>query len=172
MAGAGGRSRNLILAAMIFAVSMTFIDQTIVSGAGMGFMLGPASTDAISRASRLSYGEATGITQTVRNYSASLGFAILGTVLVTKMRVHITSSLISQGLPQGEASAEARRISQSQGAGRTGAIPHFVRLDFAYATRTVLLAMAGVMAVAALVALFGLQRGLQAEPESVTTAPA
>src|SRR5690349_10568715 len=26
-----GRSRNLILAAMIFAVSMTFIDQTIVS---------------------------------------------------------------------------------------------------------------------------------------------
>src|SRR6202012_796551 len=27
----GGGSRNLILAAMIFAVSMTFIDQTIVS---------------------------------------------------------------------------------------------------------------------------------------------
>src|ERR1700753_1781653 len=27
----GGRSRNLILAAMIFAVAMTFIDQTIVS---------------------------------------------------------------------------------------------------------------------------------------------
>ena len=34
MAGSGtvgGRSRNLILAAMIFAVAMTFIDQTIVS---------------------------------------------------------------------------------------------------------------------------------------------
>ena len=28
---AGGRSRNLVLAAMIFAVAMTFIDQTIVS---------------------------------------------------------------------------------------------------------------------------------------------
>ena len=28
---AEGRSRNLILAAMIFAVSMTFIDQTIIS---------------------------------------------------------------------------------------------------------------------------------------------
>src|SRR5580698_11145663 len=27
----GGRSKNLVLAAMIFAVSMTFIDQTIVS---------------------------------------------------------------------------------------------------------------------------------------------
>ncbi len=28
---AGGRSKSLVLAAMIFAVSMTFIDQTIVS---------------------------------------------------------------------------------------------------------------------------------------------
>src|ERR1700728_2655719 len=27
----GGRSRNLVLAAMIFAVAMTFIDQTIVA---------------------------------------------------------------------------------------------------------------------------------------------
>src|SRR5476649_1288944 len=31
MSAVGGRSRNLILAAMIFAVSMTIIDQTIVS---------------------------------------------------------------------------------------------------------------------------------------------
>ena len=30
---AGGRSRSLILTAMIFAVAMTFIDQTIVSTA-------------------------------------------------------------------------------------------------------------------------------------------
>ncbi len=45
----------------------------IIAGAGMGMMLGPASTDAVNRASRLSYGEASGITQTVRNYAASLG---------------------------------------------------------------------------------------------------
>ena len=32
----------------------------ILAGAGMGLMLGPANTDAINRASRLSYGEATG----------------------------------------------------------------------------------------------------------------
>ncbi len=52
----------------------------MLAGAGMGFMLGPASTDAVNRASRLSYGEATGITQTVRNFAASLGIAILGTL--------------------------------------------------------------------------------------------
>src|SRR5580693_4709379 len=41
-----------------------------------GLMLRQANTDAINRASRYSYGEATGITQTVRNYGASLGFAV------------------------------------------------------------------------------------------------
>ena len=35
----------------------------IMAGIGMGLMLGPASTDAVNRASRLSYGEATGITR-------------------------------------------------------------------------------------------------------------
>jgi predicted MFS family arabinose efflux permease len=136
----------------------------ILAGAGMGMMLGPASTDAVNRASKLSYGEATGITQTVRNYSASLGLAILGTLLVDKMHSHVKASLVSQGLSPSQASSEASHISQSQG-GAHGAIPHFVQLDFAYATRSVLLAMAAVMAVAAVVALFGLRRGLQAEPD-------
>jgi EmrB/QacA subfamily drug resistance transporter len=133
----------------------------ILSGAGMGFMLGPATTDAVNRASRLSYGEATGITQTVRNYSASLGLAILGTVLVDKLRSHITTSLIAQGLSRARASSEASHIAQSQGSGGSGTIPRFVRLDFAQATHTVLLAMAGIMAAAAVVAVLGLRRGVQ-----------
>jgi MFS family permease len=142
----------------------------VLAGAGMGMMLGPASTDAVSRASRLSYGEATGITQTVRNFSASLGFAILGTVLVDKMRSHVTTSLLAQGLSHAQASSQAKSISQSQGAGSGGVIPHFVQLDFASATRTVLLAMAAVMAVAAVVAFLGLQRGVQAEAEPAVAA--
>ena len=119
----------------------------ILAGAGMGFMLGPATTDAVNRASRLSYGEATGITQTVRNFAASLGLAILGTILVDKMRTHVTASLVAQHVPPAQASSEASRISQSQGSGSGGAIPHFIRLDFAEATHTVLLCMSGVMAV-------------------------
>ena len=83
----------------------------------MGFMLGPATTDAVNRASRLSYGEATGITQTVRNYAASLGLAILGTILVDKMRTHVTASLIRQHVPAAQASSEASSIAQSQGSG-------------------------------------------------------
>jgi EmrB/QacA subfamily drug resistance transporter len=144
----------------------------ILAGAGMGFMLSPASTDAVNRASRLSYGEATGITQTVRNYAASLGLAILGTILVSQMRSRITTSLISQGLSHGAASTDAAKISQAQGVSGTASIPHFVRLDFAYASRTVFYVMAGIMAVAAVVALIGLQSGAQKDPGEVETNPA
>ena len=73
----------------------------ILAGAGMGFMLGPASTDAVNRASRLSYGEATGITQTVRNYAASLGLAILGSLRVSQLHSRVTTSLVVAGAAAG-----------------------------------------------------------------------
>ena len=141
----------------------------VMAGAGMGLMLGQANTDAINRASRYSYGEATGITQTVRNYGASLGFAILGTLLITRFRSAITSSLTARGLPGPAASTEAAKIAQLQGGnGNVAAIPQFIRADFAGATRDVLYAMAVIMGVAALVALRGLRRGVQADTEAVT----
>jgi EmrB/QacA subfamily drug resistance transporter len=144
----------------------------IIAGAGIGLMLGPASTDAVNRASRLSYGGATGITQTVRNYAASLGLAILGTVLVSQMRSRITTSLVSLGVPSGKAAHEASSLSQSQGGhGSIASIPEFVRLDFAYSIRTVLYAMAGIMAVAAVVALIGLRAGVQQEADAAGTDP-
>ncbi len=134
----------------------------VMAGAGMGLMLGQANTDAINRASRYSYGEATGITQTVRNYGASLGFAILGTLLITRFRSAITSSLTAQGLPGPAASAQAAKIAQLQGGnGNITTIPAFIRADFAAGTRDVLYGMAIIMAVAALVALRGLRRGVQ-----------
>src|SRR5215467_537375 len=85
----------------------------VMAGAGMGLMLGQANTDAVNRASRYSYGEATGITQTIRNYGASLGFAILGTLLITRFRSAVTSSLTARGLPGPAASAEATKIAAS-----------------------------------------------------------
>src|SRR5580692_2218274 len=118
----------------------------IMAGAGMGLMLGQANTDAVNRASRFSYGEATGITQTVRNYGASLGFAILGTILITEFRSRITSSLIAQGLPGPAASAQAAKIAQRQGgSGNIASIPQFIRVDFATAIRDILYVMAAIM---------------------------
>jgi EmrB/QacA subfamily drug resistance transporter len=139
-----------------------------LTGAGMGCMLGPASTDAVSRASRLSYGEATGITQTVRNYAASLGLAVLGTILVMVTRSHVRSSLLGQGVSRATANRIASQTSQFQGThGDTATIPAFIRLDFADAIRVVLYVMAGIMGVAALIAFIGLRAGRQtAEPEN------
>ena len=51
----------------------------VLAGAGVGLVLSPANTDALNRVPSSRYGEATGITQTVRNFGSSLGLAVLGT---------------------------------------------------------------------------------------------
>ena len=177
----GGAKRPVVIGCIIAAVgfylwggdatSLSFGDQQwdiIIAGAGMGAMLGPASTDAVNRASRLSYGEATGITQTIRNYAAALGLAILGNVLVNKMHDHLVTSLLAQGASQAKAEAEASQFgSGGSGGGSVTNIPHFVRLDFAQSTQTVLYSMAGIMAAAAIVAIVGLRSGAQ-EQENLT----
>ncbi len=150
------------------ATNLSFSAQQwyiVIAGAGMGFLLGPASTDAVSRAGRFSYGEATGITQTVRNYAASMGLAILGTISVSRTRSNLTNSLIQQGVPAAQAKAKASTFSSSGsgGSGSLSSIPHFFKVDFAGATQTVLYVMAGVMAVAAVIAFVGLRRGVQEE---------
>jgi EmrB/QacA subfamily drug resistance transporter len=146
------------------------IGYIILTGAGVGLMLGPSSTDAVNRASRYSYGEATGITQTVRNYAASLGIAILGSLLVSQLHSRVTTSLVAKGLPHADAAAQASQIAQSRSDEATSAIPHFIRLDFAYAMQSVLYAMAAIMAVAAVIAFVGLTRGVQQEAEPTLAA--
>ena len=147
------------------ATSLSFSQQqvwVIVAGAGMGLMLGPANTDAVNRAGNLSYGEATGITQTIRNYGASLGLAALGTVLLFNFRSRLTTSLRGMGMTQAHAAAEANHIAQYQhGSATVASVPHFVSVDFAHSTQLVLYIMAGIMAAAALLAFFGLEAGRQ-----------
>jgi EmrB/QacA subfamily drug resistance transporter len=153
-----GKVTDLNLSSQIWTV--------VITGAGMGLMLTPSSTDAVNRASRLSYGEATGITQTVRNYAASLGFAILGTILVTQLRSHVTSTLISRfHVSPAHAAAVASTVGQSHNTSHGGSTvpPLWYRLDFAYATRDVFYVMCGIMAVGAIVALIGLVPGVQEE---------
>jgi EmrB/QacA subfamily drug resistance transporter len=109
-----------------------------IAGAGVGLVLGPVSTDALNRAPRDAYGEVTGITQTVRNFGASLGLAILGTILLTQ---------------------NTSRIGK-----RPGGTGEAVRLDFAHSIRIVLFVMAGVMAAAFVAALVAMPAGRVEEP--------
>lgn len=143
----------------------------VIAGAGMGLMLGPSNTDAINRAPRTSYGEATGITQTVRNYGSSLGMAVLGTVLINTNISKVETTLDAAGLPKDQADQIAHAASHAGGGdtsafadhsgGQAAQIFDQIQLDFAESCRIVFLAMAAVMAVAAVVALVGLRRGRQ-----------
>jgi EmrB/QacA subfamily drug resistance transporter len=134
----------------------------VLAGIGVGLVLSPANTDALNRVPRSRYGEATGITQTVRNFGASLGLAVLGTVLILENKANLESTLGAQGLPKSQADRIADSVSQAGGsesalAEHAGAqakmIYAAVQHDFALASRTVFYAMAGVMALAFLIAL-------------------
>ena len=139
----------------------------VIAGAGVGLVLSPANTDALNRVPRERYGEATGITQTVRNFGSSLGLAVLGSILILENRSNLEATAAENGVPKQAGSEIADVISQGTGAGESAehlpprlqkvvdAIPH----DFALASRTVFYAMAGVMAVAFVVALARMPAG-------------
>jgi predicted MFS family arabinose efflux permease len=149
----------------------------VVAGLGMGAMVGPANTDAINQAGRLSSGEATGITQTTRNFGASLGLAALGTLLTSSVRSRVAAELVKKGLSSDAAAVAASHASQNQLGGSSGGSAAAVRVAadaVAYGTRSVLSAMAIIMAVACLVGVVGLRRGIHhasdAEPAGEASA--
>lgn len=133
----------------------------VVAGGGVGFMLGPASTDAVNRSIGASYGEVTGITQTLRNYGSALGFAILGTVFINSVNNGIVNSLVSLGVPQAQAEASVMSSSGGVSSSASSAPPamqeqinNAIAGDFAQATTLVLWGMALAMALALIVAVF------------------
>jgi EmrB/QacA subfamily drug resistance transporter len=134
----------------------------VLAGAGVGLLLGPASTDAVNRAIGASYGEVTGITQTVRNYASALGIAVLGTVLSTVLARRLTESFTALRLPPAAAAAAANGSTTPGGggglpasvpAGLRTAIEDAVARDFALATRAVLIGMSIALVLAFAVAL-------------------
>jgi EmrB/QacA subfamily drug resistance transporter len=134
-----------------------------LAGGGLGLMLGPASTDAVNRAPSTSYSEVTGITQTARNFGASLGLAVLGAVLISRNDTNVTAALTKHGVPSGVAHRVAASFSGSaasgSSSGRSPALVHDVQLAFAHSTQTVFYIMAGVMVATFIVAVRWLPRG-------------
>ncbi len=144
-----------------------------IAGAGLGMMLGVASTDAVNRAPSANYSEVTGITQTSRNFGASLGLAVLGAILIARNKVNVTNALTKAGVP----SATAHRVASSfstnavgsrSGAGQPHQLVHQVQLAVAHSTQTVFYIMAGVMLATFLVALRWLPPGRVEAPVGAT----
>jgi EmrB/QacA subfamily drug resistance transporter len=148
-----------------------------LTGVGMGLILSPVATDALNRAPRGSYGEVTGVTQTVRYFASSLGLAVLGTILITENRTNLETTLGAQGVPKARADQIASAMSSagggdasrlaSQAGDNAERLLAAVQHDFAQSSKTVFLVMAGVMALCLVAALAGLQRGI---PQQVSEA--
>ncbi len=150
--------------------------SVMLAGAGIGLMLTPASTDAVSRASHASYSEVTGITQTARYFGASIGLAALGTILLSETRTRVTDALTNAGVPRANAEHVAGSFASAAppaGAqsGARHALVHDVQLAFARSTQPVFYAMAAVLAITFLIALVWLPRG-RLDPSLATPAAA
>ncbi|MFD9436646.1 MFS transporter [Streptomyces sp. NPDC060002] len=138
-----------------------------LAGAGIGFILAPASTDAVNRSIDASYGEVTGITQTIRNYAASVGLALFGTLLTHRMTDNVTDTLQSRGVPSGAAEGAARNVAEAitgnaddrqlSGGGPVARTVQdsmsAIRMDFAEANQWVFYGMAIALGVGYLCAL-------------------
>jgi len=144
----------------------------ILAGAGLGFVLTPVTTDAVNRAPSGSYGEVTGVTQTVRYFAASLGLAVLGSVLIHQTQSDARASLANLHIPGAAAAKIVASINTGAGTAphQRGASAVFAAIqgDFADATRIVFLAMAGIMAASFLIAVRRMERGV---PVEVAEAP-
>jgi EmrB/QacA subfamily drug resistance transporter len=142
----------------------------VLAGGGLGLMLGPASTDAVNRAPSTSYSEVTGITQTARNFGASLGLAVLGAILIAQNRTNVSNALTKAGVPASVAHRVASSFNAGAGSGGSSsgqrpALVHDVRLAFAHSTQTVFYIMAGVLAATFILTIRRLPRGRVVPPE-------
>ncbi|MCV2460813.1 MFS transporter [Streptomyces sp. ICN988] len=159
-----------------------------LAGAGIGFVLAPASTDAVNRSINSSYGEVTGITQTVRNYAASVGLAVFGTLLTHSMTDRVEETLSTRGVPPDARHSMARDVTEAitgnadtrtptgDGPAQTAmrdAMPA-IRLDFAEANQWVFYGMAVALAVGYFCALRhpgGRAQNRNARPDRAAGAP-
>ena len=151
----------------------------VMAGAGVGLVLAPANTDALNRVARSRYGEATGITQTVRNFGSSLGLAILGSLLITWNKSNLESALGAKGVPKGAADTLASCVSQGEetcsaagpalgkalGPKAHEVIEPAIAMSFAEATKDVFHGMAIALAIAFVIAIKFMPSGKVEEGE-------
>jgi predicted MFS family arabinose efflux permease len=176
LGGAVGAVGFFLLARKLTDLSFSHQQWNVaLAGAGPGLMLGTASTDAVNRAPSSSYSEVTGITQTARNFGASLGLAVLGAILVSRDKVNVTHALTEAGVPGSVAHRVASSFGTGGGAGsasgRSPALVHSVQLAYAHSTQTIFYIMAAVMAATFIVAVGWLPRGRVEPSDVLDTAP-
>ena len=70
-----------------------------------------------------SYGEVTGVTQTVRNFGASLGLAVFGSVFISQNTDRVETTLTDRGVPASVADRIAHSLTTAGGGADAGGAP-------------------------------------------------
>jgi EmrB/QacA subfamily drug resistance transporter len=99
------------------ATSADFIAPLLLIGAGMGLCFSQLTNLSLSAVSVQEAGEASGVSNTLRQVGASLGAAIIGTVLLTTLAGSLrTNVAVSTVLPQESRSRIAREVASQSSA--------------------------------------------------------
>ena len=132
-----------------------------LAGAGIGFMFSPAATDMVNRVAEAAYGEATSISQTMKNLGGALGMAALSSLSLARFAHGISEGLTDYGVSPSRARHLAAHITSGQassGEGLNGLAPAVrrtvmdtVREAYAGSMHGVFLAMGAAAVLAALI---------------------
>ncbi len=91
----------------------------LLTGAGFGLVLSPLNTDALNRVPEAIRGQASGITQTFRNFGSAIGMAIMGTVVASATDLRGAPGCAGLRRRDGDGLLRRRRVPR----GRLGAHP-------------------------------------------------
>jgi EmrB/QacA subfamily drug resistance transporter len=94
----------------------------MLAGAGIGFMISAASTDAVNRSIGASYGEVTAISQTMRNFGSALGLAIFSTLVGNALLRNLTTAFAPYGASAEDVRNVLGQLTGAQSADHSGAL--------------------------------------------------
>lgn len=140
----------------------------VLMGIGLALVMGPANTDAMNAAPAALRGQASGVIQTMRQVGATLGIALMGTIVANVQLARVQDVIAQQRIPGAEVQQLEASFSQAGGSGSGGsadaaaqlppAVLHDLREAMTTAVSSAYFVAAGVLLLAALAGALMLRR--------------
>ena len=96
------------------ATPLTLMPGLLLFGIGMGFVMAQASNLTLSAVSVEESGEASGVSNTLRQIGSSLGSAIIGAVLLTSLATNLSNGISESKVIPDHAKSSISKVVESQ----------------------------------------------------------
>jgi EmrB/QacA subfamily drug resistance transporter len=146
----------------------------LVMGIGLALVMGPANTDAMNAAPAALRGQASGVIQTMRQVGATLGIALMGTIVANVQLSQVNDVIVQQRIPGAEVQQLEHAVTSAGGAAGSGglspadvppAVVHDLREAFTTAVSSAYYAAAALLLLAALLGVLLLRRQRAADAD-------